>query len=274
MGGIREKYGTLQSPPVIYSIFMLRFSQQHNIESKISEIQASLNAQYPIYEKRTVNNLEVQFANDGVQNVIQTTAENEHHFIDADRISAVLIKNDRIIFHTTLYPKDGFPAFSSWIFDSLIKIVETLNLTHYLSIGLRTIDVIEAQLDSQHSDYLNANFIPLELENIGLILNESRQVFSYKTHLGILLLKSYFLRNAGNGIPSELDNLANVLSHTKKFSDAVIIDTDHLCSPEGLKATPFDVNELSDKMLAAHAISSSVFENTVTPKAFQKWSTP
>lgn len=272
MGGIREKYGKLKSPPVIYSIFMLRFSQQHNIESKISDIQASLNAKYPIYEKRTVNNVEVRLANDGVQNVIQQTPENEHHFVDADRISAVLIKNDRIIFHTTSYPEDGFPAFSSWIFDSLVKIVDIINLTHYLSVGLRTIDVIEAPLDLHFADYLNPHFVPLELQDIGLTLNESLQVFSYKTDLGILLLKSYLLRSGGTGIPNELANLANFLSHAKQFSNAVIIDTDHLCSPEGLKAFPFEVAALKAKMLAAHDISSSVFEKTVTKKAFHKWS--
>lgn len=271
MGVIRDKYGDLHNPPVVYTLFALGFPTESTLESKIPEIQTALKSQYPIYDPIVSQSISVAQAKDGGQ-TISTDSQTDHYFFTDDRKSGVILKSDRVVCHTSFY-KD-FPSFSSELKFVLDVVVKVLELSHYRNVGIRYIDSISAPRgDCDLCDLLGPQMSPMPLDSDALECWHSSQSNFYKTSEGKLALRSFWMFEDADCIPPDLINSARLLyfDNLVREKPFVVLDCDHHYSPEGERVEKLDVPALIDKVKVMHDASSSAFERAINIPLWQEW---
>lgn len=273
MGVITNTHGELGNPPLVYTLLMLRFSPQTTLEERIPLIQESLKSAYPIYEKRVQQGIEVAHTRDG--QTIRTITTPEYLFFDSDRKKGVLIKEDRIIFHSTVYP--NFDEFSSWFKDVAESVVSALSISHYLSCGIRYVDALVPDHASGESlgDYLHPSLLNFDLsddddisESIG-----SNQVNIYRTRFGAVTFKSYILFNEDACVPPDLRDLSSLLrmENEMRVAPFAVLDFDHgYTAPDGT-AVSLDLDELVTKIDGMHTVTSNAFLKAINSDALGRW---
>lgn len=271
MGVITETHGELKSPPLVYTLLMLRFPVQTALDERISKIQEALKHIYPIYEKRVQQGIEVIQSNDG--QTIRTIALPEHMFFDSDRAKGVLLKEDRIIFHSSLYP--NFEEFSSWFKEVAEPIVDILSISHYLGCGIRYIDALIPSSDTKESltDYLQSSLLSFDMDDGTSECISSNQVNVYKTSLGAVTFKSYILYKEDDCVPPDLRDLSSLLrfKSVNKKTPFAVLDFDHAyAAPDGT-AEKLNLDRLIAKIDDMHNVASSAFLKAVNSDAIQEW---
>ena len=271
MGVIRGAYGVLSRAPLVYTLFMLRFpqeaqlSQSGGIPSAVLAIQAKLKADYPILEKKEEQGIE--FAQQQGGQSFSTFNIPEYHFLSSDRTRAVVVKADRLIVHTTDYP--DFPTFASWLKTIIGHVMESLDITVFSAVGLRSVDAIVGDKDNHPADALNSQLKPLVLDIDEAAHSMSQYVNVYKTPQGQLILKSYFSELVASGavIPPDLGSLASKLAFKEPKPDGpgVLLDFDHNFTVADNAVESLDTDKLLTKLKAMHDISSAAFLNAINP---------
>lgn len=270
MGVITDTHGELENPPLVYTLLMLRFSIQTTLDERISKIQESLKHIYPIYEKRVQQGIEVIQSPDG--QTIRTIATPEYLFFDSERIKGVLLKEDRIIFHSSVYP--SFDGFSSWFKEVAEPIVNILSISHYLGCGIRYIDALTPDYDSGEmlTDYLQPSLLNFEMDDASECI-ASNQVNVYRTGFGTVTFKSYIIFNEDVCVPPDLRDLSSLLRFQgeKKSAPFAVLDFDHAyAAPDGT-AEKLDLNELITKIDDMHKVASYTFLKAINSGAIPRW---
>lgn len=252
---------------------MLRFPNQSDIQSKLPSLQERFKATFPLRESVIQHTISVvENSREPSLNTINPVSIKETHFFDSEKKSGIIILEDRCIYHTVSYPKAGFEEFSKSAAAAFLIVKDIFDLSYYISIGVRTIDVIECEIEEKFSDYLNAKFTPLVNEGLDLNLYVSKQEYNFNTELGRLNLIVHYTPEADYGVPLEMQSMTDHLNLEKKFEEAVVIDIDHMT--ENIKGTGihFDIDEIMKKSKVLHDMSSDAFRKIViNDLAFKKW---
>jgi len=273
MGVITDAHGTLGSPPLVYTLLMLRFPTQTGLDECIPMIQESLKREYPIYEKRVQQAIEVAQNRDGHQ-TISTITKPEYMFFDSERTKGVLVKEDRVVFHSNVYP--SFDEFSSWFKDVAEAVVKALSISHYVGCGIRYIDALLPDYDSGESldDYLKSSLQNFNVDDEGISgCIGSTQVYLYQTNYGSLTFKSYELFEDDICVPPDLNDTFSLLrpKGEKKKAPFAVLDFDHgYLAPDGT-AVDFDLDELVVKIDEMHKVASEAFLQAINPDAIKRW---
>jgi uncharacterized protein (TIGR04255 family) len=271
MGIIADKFGQFDNPPVVFTLFMLRFSKQSSLEKRIPSIQEAFKPDYPIFDSRQKQGLEIVNRPDGGQ-ILNATTLKEYLFFDENRSKGVLLKEDRVVFFTAVYP--GFEDFSKWFTQATEIIVSKLNISHYEGLGIRYVDAIYPDYEKGESlsDYLNDFLLPFELPNMeGL---ESNQVNIYKSAHGRLVQKVFWIPNEDSCIPPDLRDLSSLLKlqvNNKPSHPFVVLDFDHNYSAPDGTAVKLDMTELVSTVDKMHDATSEAFLESIEQSAIGKW---
>ena len=272
MGVIAEAHGDLKNHPLVYTLFMLRFPIQKILNDVVPSIQDALKKEYPIYEERIQQSIEIAQGKDG--QTISTAAVSEHLFFDSERKQGILIKNDRLVFHSPIY--SGFEQFNSSFISVLEVVIKALSLTHYESLGIRYVDAIIPDYDKGESldDLLQSSLLSFEFKNddISSCLS-SRQISHYQTEEGVLILKVNLLQGGEDSIPPDLRNLSSLLRFdeaTKKGTFAVL-DFDHGFTAPDNTVVEIDLDIIADKSSKMHDITSRAFLAVINEGKIGKW---
>lgn len=272
MGVIANKHGDLNNPPLMYTLFMLRFPIQTTLDDVIPSIQKQLKDEYPIYEKRIQQSIEIVQTKEGQS--FSTLATPEHLFFDGERKKGILIKHDRVVFHTVVYP--SFEDFSACFMLATRAVVEGLTLSHFISIGLRYIDALipDDEAGESLSDLLNPSLMSFDIEGEGISQTiASNQVNHYQTSEGVLVLKTNILFENDISIPPELLSLSNLLRFDAKDKSGpfAVLDFDHGFMAPDNTVNKLDLDTLVTKVDKMHDITSMAFLKAINENKIGKW---
>ncbi len=183
-------------------------------------------------------------------------------------------KEDRIIFHSSVYP--SFDEFSSWFKEVAEPIVNVFSISHYLGCGIRYIDALIPDYDSGEvlADYLQPSLLHFEMDDsdtskcIG-----SNQVNVYRTDIGTVTFKSYIIFNEDGCVPPDLRDLSSLLrfQSKKKAAPFGILDFDHAYTAPDGTAEELDLNTLIVKIDDMHKVASYTFLKAIKSNAIRRW---
>lgn len=273
MGIITDTHGDIKNPPLVYTLFVLRFPIQTALDKHISAMQESLKHTYPIFDKRTQQGIEI-VQTQGRQS-FSTITKSEYLFFDEDRVRGIIIKEDRILFHSTVYP--GFEEFSSWFRDVVQIVAKQLNISHYSGCGIRYIDNIIPDYGSGENleDYLQKSLLQFDLNDRGIQKNiSSIFVNTYASSHGVVAFKSYTLFSDDVGIPPDLQDTASLLrfKSDKITAPFAVLDFDHGYSAPDGTVDKLDLDKLVRKVDEMHNIASRAFLKALKSDAINRWS--
>ncbi|MFK5913114.1 MAG: TIGR04255 family protein [Woeseiaceae bacterium] len=272
MGLIADKHGDLNNHPLVYTLFMLRFPKQTTLDSVVPSIQASLKKEYPIYETRVQQSIEIAQGQDGQS--FSTFAVTEHLFFDGERKKGILVKDDRVVFHTTVYP--GFVEFSSCFMDATQAVVDALEISHYESIGIRYVDALIPDYENNESleDLLDHSLLSFEIDDESISqCVASRQINHYTTSEGVLVLKANLLLENDVSVPPELRDISSLLrfEEKEKKGSFCVLDFDHAFMAPDDTVLELNLEELVEKVDKMHDIISRAFLKTINEDNIGKW---
>jgi len=272
MGVIAEKHGDLKNHPLVYTLFMLRFPIQASLDDAVPSIQNLLKKEYPIYEKRLQQSIEISQGKEG--QTISTNSIAEHLFFDSDRKKGLVIKNDRLVYHSPIYP--GFEVFNHTFNFAVQVLIETLSLTHYVGLGIRYVDAIIPDYDNSESlkDLLKGSLLSFEVEDNEISkCVSSRQISQYETSEGMLVLKANLLSESDSSVPPELRDLSSLLrfDDKEKKGSFAVLDFDHGFVAPDNTAINIDLKEIAEKALKMHDITSRAFLASINEDSIGKW---
>jgi len=272
MGVIAEIHGDLKNHPLVYTLFMLRFPIQASLDDAVASIQNLLKKEYPIYEKRLQQSIEISQGKDGQR--ISTTSVAEHLFFDSERKKGLVIKNDRLVFHSPIYP--GFEQFNATFISAIQILIEALSLTHYVGLGIRYVDAIIPDYDGDESldDLLKDSLLSFAVEDKEISkCVSSRQISQYETSEGMLILKANLLSEGDDSVPPELRDLSSLLrfDDKEKKGQFAVLDFDHGFVAPDNTALNIDLKELGAKALRMHDITSRAFLAAINEDNIGKW---
>lgn len=267
MGVITEKQGELANAPLVYTLFALVFPKQLSLAAKVNEIQAALKRVYPIYEEKQTQTVSVVQREQGAPSSISTDFEREHLFFNDDRSAGVIVKPDRIVFHTADYK--SFPVLRKDLKLVLSKVCDTLEITHYSSVGIRYVDVLNAEQGSI-DELLDSRLLAVDMKAAELDFKFSTQTSIYNSLEGTLYFKSSISQERGLCIPNELVGVARLLKlKLKADGPFAILDFDHSYVVPNEAVAKLDVDQLLARVEKMHDFTSNAFICAVTGKAFK-----
>lgn len=270
---MNERLGQLKTPPLIYTLAVVRFSDIQKIASYIPDIQEQLRRKYPDFQSTTIRGVTFeQSPNEAPK--ITTDETHQWSFVDENREWGVLLQSNLLLLHTSKY--EHFDAFGSKLSEVLSIVSTVVEITHYHTLGLRYIDVVSAKSGKKLSDYIESPLLPFRLTGVAVGSEQSRCEHRYTTEHGVLFLRCHVL-GAGEPIPSDLKETAQYLSVPTaiKHEQFAIIDTDHVRqSVENgrVKLQPFDTGTIVGTLDAMHRSASDSFKSAVTDAAITEWS--
>ncbi len=270
MGVIFDKYGPIANPPIVYSLVKLGYPTQTSLKEFIPSIQKELKAEYPIFDKRTKQGLEIIQRNDG--QTLNTIYTNEFLFFDSNRERGILLTEESIIFHSATY--SNFKDFIQR-FNAVVDIVtNVLGISHYTSLGIRQVDAIlpDYAKNEELSNYIKQNLLPFEIDGLNKI--SSQQVNMYQTEYGPLIFKVHWRPGNDVCIPPDLRDLSDLLSTEREVIPRpfAILDFDHIFSVPNGKVEALDTEQLIKLANKMHDISSMAFLEAINEEyAIGQW---
>ncbi|TPL05827.1 TIGR04255 family protein [Mesorhizobium sp. B2-4-14] len=214
--------------PVEYVLAVLRFPLVSDFGRFASEMQALLEAEYPLSKSFEAMNYRLEIG----QNGMQVTEEKAPmwQFSSLDQQWAVILGANFVGLHTVQYTdhKDFLGKFVHTV--GLAMKPERVGVKVVEGLGLRYLDLVVPAEGEAAEDYLvQAGLLPSKICGVdGLQVVEGIHACSYKTSRGNLRFQ--LLRNPPSVFPAELVTpltMANGWADKKVESDFFVIDTDH-----------------------------------------------
>ena len=256
-------YRKLGKQPLVLTLAEFRYSPVLNIAELIPTLQEQLRAKYPHYSQRSDHSFVIRPGGIDVnQNLV-------HTFISADKMNAVEVTTDKLIYFTSDYPRfDGFR-------DECYSLLETLEAhvkpTLIKRIGLRYTDVIKIEQEEQYDTYIDAMInTPGVFDALGE-LAQSRNEYALKTEQGMLLIRSVCGINNLGWYP-DIERVPVKINQDTQPSDRIVLDFDHSWTAEE-DGTEFSVSDCIDVLSGLHEITRKAFWDITTNYARnEKWS--
>lgn len=272
VGKIAERYGKFKESPVVYTIFVLGFPIQSSLHDKAAIFQDRMkSAGYPIFEPGSTEEVSIEHTQGAGNTKVITKDIKEYAYFNRDRTDGVILKEDKVIYHTSNYI--DFPSFSKSVELILTVVKDVLDLDHYGFVGMRCIDAIMPK-DKDLNDILEPELLPFALheesDNVNAISN---QINGYNTTNGALYLKSYIHNSEAPCIPRDLFQSASRLSITEMMREGPFATLDfdhHYIVPNG-KVEELDLSILIRKLTEMHDVLSLAFIKAIKEEVLIEW---
>lgn len=238
-------------------------------EGAVGEIRKTLKDTYPHWHKLNEVQADVRKSPDAGEIKVETRQIENKIFTNLDRTSGFIL-NDRFLgFIETRYV--GFGQFKQKFENVLLEVQRLLDLTLYLRLGIRYVDVILPSSGNTFADYMERELLPFETSSVeGVSLISGQSSSEYETHEGRLLLRSRIADNP-IGIAPDLVALAEYFDF--KYRDiegkAAIMDTDHFCMFQ--PGVPLRTEEVWERLDRLHVTAGDMFFKAVTDTAIKEW---
>ena len=260
--------------PIRYSLAIIRFPRQMNIEAHVPAFQDLIKDRYGQVDQHVNQGIVAHVSPENVR--FEQVVDQLWQFANFDRSRALILGADFLLIHTgSSY--NGHGPFLDELKHAAEQLMATpsLGVTHVTGIGLRAINLIEPRSEKESvRQYLRAWVLPTEAPDIAgsdLVMKQSLFVVSFDTSQGQMRLQA--IRRPAGTFPPDLDTpflARNNWKPSVKAADYVFLDTDHFSSfqepilldPDGLRA----------RFEAIYSVSRKVFESASTPYAFKVWS--
>jgi uncharacterized protein (TIGR04255 family) len=273
VGIIEDKFGKFQSEaPLVYTLFVLGFPQESALDGKISLIQEKLKSVYPIFDTQVSQSFSINHRDNKAPKV---TAEDikEYVFFNDNRTSGIILKRDKLTFHTSEY--ESFPQFAAAIRLIIGVISQILSIGHYNFIGIRHVDAIVPSSNNETlEDILNPRLMPFKLLNgTASKTSFSNQLHGSETEDGVLILKTYHLFTNDFCIPPELQPASNMLNikNVRRSGPFAVLDFDHNYMVPNGAVEKLDIESLLVKLDSMHEALSLAFINTLKEGVLERW---
>jgi uncharacterized protein (TIGR04255 family) len=258
-----DDYKKLENQPLKFVLAEFRFSPVLQIADNIPNIQEALRKQFPIFDKKSEQALNVQSGGIAVSN-IESWA-----FISANKRSAIEINHGRLVYITAEYPRfEGFSAACGQALETLVNLVEPSLL---LRIGLRYSDLVTVENGEQITGLVNEHFgLPKCIDSIGVAKQHSTDTI-LSTDIGRLVIRTLYGESNLICLP-DLHGLPISIMVDKTPSERMILDFDHIWEAED-ESVNFETHDALEKLSSLHATSREAFWKITTDYARDtKWS--
>jgi len=258
-----DDYKKLENQPLMFVLAEFRFSPVMQIAEYIPKIQEAVRKQYPIPAKRSEQSIQVQSGG------IAVSTLDRWAFASANKKSAIEIDQERLIYITAEYPRfDAFAQACKHAIETLVNIVEPSLI---LRIGLRYSDLIRVDDDETLTDLVNEHFgFPKCIEALGLAQQQSTDIF-INTAMGGLAIRALYGKHNLICLP-DVQALPVSIKRDITPSERIILDFDHYWEAKD-DAVGFEVDDVLEKLGTLHETSREAFWKITTDHARnEKWS--
>lgn len=259
-----------ENAPVEYVLAVLRFPLVSDFSRFASEMQALLEADYPLANAFDTVNYRLDIGQKGMQ-VTEEKAQ-MWQFSTLDKQWAVILGGNMLGLHTVQYThhQDFLGKFIKAVKQATMP--EKVGVKVAEAIGLRYLDLVVPREGEAVEDYLRQpGLLPSTIEGVGGIsIMEGVHACSYKTDLGALRFQ--ILRNPPAVFPAELVTpltIANGWTDRKVDRDFFVMDTDHGANFN----PPMRIQEvdLMERMVGLRQAISDIFLATSSDYAKAVW---
>lgn len=257
------EYRKLENQPLKLVLVEFRFSQILQIEQYIPQLQEALRRQYPTFRKSTEQSIHVQ------ADKFEISSSHRWSFISSDKKHAIDISQDKLVYFTNDYPR--FDGFADACRNALQKLIEIVEPSLLLRIGLRYCDLVTTENNEQFSQLVDEKFIPTATTRA---LGNTRHLKTenyIQTHTGTLCIRSWF------GVmpltcPPDIDNVPVQIVRDQTATERLILDFDHIWEA-GEESVTFELEQALTRLDALHDASRAAFWQVTTDYAREtKWS--
>jgi|TARA_R100001509_G_scaffold32112_1_gene17052 uncharacterized protein (TIGR04255 family) len=253
-------YKKLENQPLKLVLAEFRFSQILQIEQYIPELQEMLRKQYPTFRKSAEQSVHVK--PDG----LEVTSISRWSFASSDKKHAIDISQDRLIYFTNAYPR--FEGFSEACKNVLDKVIEIIDPSLLLRVGLRYCDLITANNEDEFIQLVDRKFIPTAT-TAGIGRTRHLKTENYvETQHGTLSIRSWF-GEMPLTCPPDIDNVPVQIKRDDTPSLRLILDFDHIWEA-GDESVSFNCDEVLSRLSDLHDASRAAFWEVTTEFARDK----
>lgn len=255
-----DDYRKLTNQPLCFVLAEFRFSTVMNIQKFIPELQEALRRQYPISDKKSEQAVHVQ------PGEIAMSTHDSWSFVSADKKSAVVIDQDRLICYTSEYSRfEGFSKACKQAIDALASIVEPSLI---LRIGLRYGDLVKVDEGEKATDLVDSYFtFPACIDGLGAAQRQSCEIFLSTNQGGLLIRTLYGVHNLSY-LP-DIRGLPVTIDVDTEPTERIVLDFDHIWDPKG-ESFRFQTNEILEKLESLHKTSRAAFWKVTSEDARNK----
>jgi uncharacterized protein (TIGR04255 family) len=264
--------------PVIYTVAQVQFAPILRMANLIPDIQEALGQSLPLFEE----NQEVGFRMlaDGESLQPQHTQTMSWHFLSENRDTAVSLRTDSFVFHSSAYT--DFEQFIARMMSCLESVARIARIAYATRYGLRYVDLMRADEDGDPSRHLVPTMLGVDGEvfaNVGnldgaesldarLRHRVTEQV--YQTRFGTLVLR--VIENVGSPSISPDIMVSKValpdMAAPQVNERFISIDTDHFRTgfTEG-----FNLEHVEASMRELHIGTSAAFFTVIRDDSVDGW---
>jgi uncharacterized protein (TIGR04255 family) len=252
----------LKNAPVVYVLGVLRFPELIDPRPFAAALQTRLSDVYPRQEEFTAPHFQVNLDQDGVN--FTRDEVRTWQLASQDGSWALMVNAGHIAFHTNRYTDhaDFVERFADCVQAAGVKFVH--------GIGLRYVDLIVPKAGERLEDYLAEGFLPTDIKEAGLSVQEGVYAAGYATRVGALRVQTF--RRPPTVLPLELNSEATQRGEwapKRPEGDFAVLDVDH----GAVFDSPIDMDkfDVRKQMLELHGPIRSVFDALVTSHALKIW---
>lgn len=259
-----SRTGRLTNAPVVYVLAQVRFSAITKLGEKyIPNIQERLRGDYPRYQEFRAEEMAIQVG--GAGQVMEVVKHPRWEFSDRANQSGFVVLQEAITYHTTAYTT--FEEFLEKLRIGLTQIQEELHIALTTRVGLRYVDLIVPDEGENLDSYVTERLLGFPLDKISATPGQQQTIAMTKTNDGNLVLR---FRQSHNEVTLPQDLIDNTLTPCRtppKDRPQAILDTDHYSSID----KDFKVEDVADRLVRLHDVTSDAFKTIVTEYAWKKW---
>ena len=258
-----DDYKKLTNQPLCFVLAEFRFSAVMGIQKFIPDLQEALRRQYPISDRKSDQAIHVQ------PSEIAMSTLDRWSFVSADKKSALVIDQNRLICYTAEYTRfEGFYKACKQALDALASIVEPSLI---LRIGLRYGDLVKVDEGEKMADLVDSYFTyPKCIDGLGTPQHRQCEMV-LSTEQGGLLIRTLYGEHNLSYLP-DIRGLPVNIDVDSIASERIVLDFDHFWDHQG-ESINFNTSEILQKLESLHETSRAAFWKVTSDYARnKKWS--
>jgi uncharacterized protein (TIGR04255 family) len=259
---VGEFSGRLTNAPLVYALCQIRFAPVLKMADHVPSIQEQLRTVYEEFAEEQIPSLQIA----GLGETATLKTEARWRFETGDRRDGYILQNSAFVYHTTDYT--DFEEFVQEILEGFTTVSSIAGIRRLHRIGLRYIDLIEAQNNEPVEELLNPKLAGFGSELPGVTENIAQYIFGGQTSTGQIVLR---VTRGRHNLPLPPDLLPLALKISRIADSArpsVFLDTDHFLDTVDL---PVAVEALEQTIRTLKAPIAQAFKLAISDKAAKAW---
>jgi len=251
--------------PVFYTLAQVQFNPIVQMSDYVARLQERLRrGGFPDFQAENQFELTIRRLDEAQPN-FQPTQHVRWSFTNTQRTEGYLLLSNALVFHTTTY--DTFADFLQKTISGLNLVHEIVELAYVEKIGLRYLDAVMPMDSDTLQQYLNPSLLGFSANLEGRLshsFTETVTVIEDGNLVARAVITDGTLALSPDLIPLQLELQPRFTAINGRNA---VLDTDYFV----VERNSFDLKEIEDQLLKAHAIITNAFKVSVTDYAREKW---